>query len=58
MVKCGMVHIDPALRHDVLQVTIGNAIPDIEKHRVEDDVFGKVLAFETDHHQMRLIKIR
>jgi len=51
-----MVHFDPALRHDVLQVTVGNAVPDIEKHRVEDDVFGKVLSFETDHRQIRLKK--
>jgi hypothetical protein len=48
-VQGGMVNIDATLFHDFLQVTIGYAVTDIEKHSVQNDFFGKVGTFKTDH---------
>lgn len=47
-----MVDFNPALPHDLLQITVGNRIPDIEKHRVQDDVFRIVATLEVNRHSL------
>lgn len=44
-----MVDFDPALRHGLLQITVGNRISGIEKHRLQNDVFRIVVPLKTDH---------
>jgi len=45
-----MVNFDTPFRHDLLQIAIGNRISDIEKHRVQDDAFRILAAFEGNPH--------
>ena len=40
-----MVNFDTSFRHDLLQIAIGNRISNIEKHRVQDDIFRILAAF-------------
>jgi hypothetical protein len=51
-VQGSMVHLDPTLDHDFLQITIGNSISHIEKYSVLDDGFGIVAAFEVNRHDL------
>ncbi|POZ49952.1 hypothetical protein AADEFJLK_04232 [Methylovulum psychrotolerans] len=45
-----MIHGDTALRQNFFQVAVGNAIPDIEENRVQDNVFRIVGTFKADLH--------
>lgn len=45
-----MVHLGPAFGHDLVQITIGNHIPHIEKHRVQNHAFRIIAALEVNCH--------
>ena len=49
-----MLHFDPTLRHGLLKITVGNRIPNTEKHPVQDDIFRIVAAFKVNHHVLIL----
>ena len=49
-----MINLDPAFRHDLLQITVGNRISDIEEHRVQNHRFGILAAFEIIRHVLIL----
>ncbi len=49
-----MVNFDTSFRHDLLQIAIGNRISDLEKHRVQDDIFRILVAFEVNRHVPKL----
>ena len=49
-VRGHMVHGDTALRQNLFQITVGNAIPDSEENRVQDNVFRIVVTFKADIH--------
>ena len=49
-----MVDSDTSFRRDLHQIAIGNRISDIEKHRVQDDIFRMVAAFEVNRHVLIL----
>ena len=52
-VQRGMVDTNTALSHDLFKITIRDAIPDIEKHRIQDHTFGVVASFEINRHGQR-----
>jgi hypothetical protein len=50
VVEGGMVHFDTALGHDLFQITIGDGIADVEKHRKQDHAFGVLRSCERYRH--------
>jgi len=56
-IECGMIHFNAPLSHIFFKITIRNAISDIEKYSVENDIFWKVDAFKTDHRIFQLLKL-
>ena len=48
-IERSMVNLNATLGHDFLEITIRYRLANIEKHGVQDHVFWKVSAFETDH---------
>ena len=44
-----MIHGDAALGHDLCEISVRNAKPNLEIDRVQDHRFRVMHAFETDH---------
>ena len=44
-----MIDIDTTFRHDFLQITVGNTIAHVKKHRIKNRFFGEMTAAERNH---------
>src|SRR5690606_1324033 len=49
--QCRMINLYTTLRHNFLEIAIGNGIAHIE-NRIKDDPFGEVNSFEINGHPL------
>ena len=48
-IERSMININPSFFHNLFEVAIRNAIPDIKENRIKNNILGKMSTFKTDH---------